>query len=156
MPNPHPGGPGRCIYIPQRQGGYKHYTVEIIERTFCLIKFISTCRIYFPLSVLEFRNGCSIVVTLFLRVEVAATVLINVVYISWVMSPLQWLNFPSAYMAFGPRNAHYIPLSMSPHKRTVVSRAQIPCRVTSPECVLWQHWWQLGLTGRHSHLSLFF
>jgi hypothetical protein len=22
MPNPHPGGPGLCIYIPQRQGGY--------------------------------------------------------------------------------------------------------------------------------------
>jgi hypothetical protein len=21
-PNPHPGGPGLCIYIPQRQGGY--------------------------------------------------------------------------------------------------------------------------------------
>jgi hypothetical protein len=21
-PNPHPGGPGFCIYIPQRQGGY--------------------------------------------------------------------------------------------------------------------------------------
>jgi hypothetical protein len=22
MPNPHPGGPGLCIYIPQRQGSY--------------------------------------------------------------------------------------------------------------------------------------
>jgi hypothetical protein len=22
MPNPHPGGPGLCIYIPQRHGGY--------------------------------------------------------------------------------------------------------------------------------------
>jgi hypothetical protein len=22
MPNPHPRGPGLCIYIPQRQGGY--------------------------------------------------------------------------------------------------------------------------------------
>jgi hypothetical protein len=22
MPNPHPGGPSFCIYIPQRQGGY--------------------------------------------------------------------------------------------------------------------------------------
>jgi hypothetical protein len=22
MPNPHPGGPHLCIYIPQRQGGY--------------------------------------------------------------------------------------------------------------------------------------
>jgi hypothetical protein len=22
MPNSHPGGPGLCIYIPQRQGGY--------------------------------------------------------------------------------------------------------------------------------------
>jgi hypothetical protein len=22
VPNPHPGGPGLCIYIPQRQGGY--------------------------------------------------------------------------------------------------------------------------------------
>jgi hypothetical protein len=22
-PNPHPGGPGLCIYIPQRQGGYQ-------------------------------------------------------------------------------------------------------------------------------------
>jgi hypothetical protein len=21
-PNPHPGGPGLCIYIPQRRGGY--------------------------------------------------------------------------------------------------------------------------------------
>jgi hypothetical protein len=21
-PNPHPGGPGLCIYVPQRQGGY--------------------------------------------------------------------------------------------------------------------------------------
>jgi hypothetical protein len=23
-PNPHPGGPGLCIYIPQRQGGYPY------------------------------------------------------------------------------------------------------------------------------------
>jgi hypothetical protein len=28
-PNPHPGGPGLCIYIPQRQGGYPFMESEI-------------------------------------------------------------------------------------------------------------------------------
>jgi hypothetical protein len=30
-PNPHPGGPGLCIYIPQRQGGYPFYVMGIAD-----------------------------------------------------------------------------------------------------------------------------
>lgn len=116
-------------------------------------------------------------ISLYLRVEVSTTC-DNVVHISWVTSASQWGILLPAYMAFGPSNVHYISLSLSLHRNSIAAVginiplcavqlmsvltsahcdlcAQIPRRVTSPECVLWQHWWQLGLTGLHSHLSLF-
>jgi hypothetical protein len=38
-PNPHPGGPGLCIYIPQRQGGYPFYSPLTSNSTLMLTYF---------------------------------------------------------------------------------------------------------------------